>query len=54
MINNIWKEDQKILQFNKQGSSREMGAALSIVESLDNLYKARWLDNRTVEITEIV
>ena len=36
-----------------RGSGREMDAALSIVESLDNLYKATWLDNRTIEITEI-
>jgi hypothetical protein len=38
---------------NEKGKAREMDAALSIVESLDNLYKATWLDNRTIQVTEI-
>ena len=38
---------------NESGKMREMDAALTIVESLDNLYKAQWLDNRTIQITEI-
>lgn len=38
---------------NESGKMREMDAALNIVESSDNLYKAQWLDNRTIQITEI-
>lgn len=36
---------------NEKGKSREMDAALTILDSNDNLFTGRWLDNRTIEIT---
>ena len=39
---------------NESGKMREMDAALTIVENLDNLYKVTWLDNRSIEVTEIL
>ena len=38
---------------NEPGKSREMDAALSILDASDNLLKGEWLDNRTVKITEM-
>lgn len=38
---------------NEKGKSREMDAALTIVEDLNNLYFATWLDNRTIEVKEM-
>ena len=38
---------------NEKGKSREMDAALSILDDNTNLLFGKWLDNRTIEITEM-
>jgi hypothetical protein len=38
---------------NEKGKSREMDAALTILDDNTNLFTGQWLDNRTIQITEM-
>lgn len=36
---------------NEKGKSREMDAAISILDNKENLFTGLWIDNRTIKIT---
>lgn len=38
---------------NEKGKSREMDAALTILDDNTNLFTGQWLDNRTIVIREM-